>query len=103
MYSLQITWPSTALKLELKSGMGVAIYNGLELGLHRKIRLIESNAKCWAELLSCKMTLWQVLYLSEAPPFYDPLLPPPLHTVYMYKVYLFTQGRGGAGAHQRED
>jgi hypothetical protein len=46
MYSLQITWPSTALKLELKSGMGVAIYNGLELGLHRKIRLIESNAKC---------------------------------------------------------
>jgi hypothetical protein len=29
-------------------------------------------------------------------PSYDPILPP-LHTVYVYTVYLFTQGGGGRG------
>jgi hypothetical protein len=31
------------------------------------------------------------VYLLEAQ---NPI-PPPLHTVYLYNVYLFTQGRGG--------
>ncbi len=40
---------------------------------------------------SCKETLRQVfIYLSPRNP-----IPPPLHTVYVYTVYVFTQGRGG--------
>ncbi len=32
------------------------------------------------------------VYLSEAQ---NPHTPPPLHTVSLYTVYIFTQGRGG--------
>ncbi len=49
----------------------------------RKIRLIESNAKCrYLKILTCKGTLRQVFYLSEVPSSLidDPILPP-LHTV----------------------
>jgi hypothetical protein len=36
------------------------------------------------------------VYLSEAPsPTMIPYPPSPLHIVYVYTVYLFTQGRGG--------
>jgi hypothetical protein len=36
---------------------------------HRKIRLIESNAKCcYLKKFTCKGTLRQVFYLSETPP-----------------------------------
>ncbi len=40
-----------------------------------------------------------VLFLSEATlPSCDSILyPPPLHTVYVYTVYLFTQRNGGGG------
>ncbi len=67
--------------------------------MRRKIRLIESNAKCrYLRKLTCKGTLRQVFYLSEAPsPHMTPYPPSPLHTVYVYIVYFFTQGRGGGG------
>jgi hypothetical protein len=67
--------------------------------MRRMIRLIESNAKCcYLNKLTCKKTLRQVFYLSVAPPPHDPILPPPpLHTAYVYTVYLFTQGRGRGG------
>jgi hypothetical protein len=47
--------------------------------------------------ITCKGTLWQVFYPSEAPS--PPMTPyfPPLHTVYVYTVYLFTRGRGEGG------
>jgi hypothetical protein len=51
-------------------------------GEHRKIRLIESYDKCrFLKKLTCKGTLRQVFYLSEAP--IPPLTPysPLLHSV----------------------
>jgi hypothetical protein len=55
-------------------------------GLRRKIRLIDNNAKCrYLKKLAWKGTLRQVIYLSDCPlPSYDLILPPPLHTVYVY-------------------
>ncbi len=37
-----------------------------------------------------------MFYLPEDPPLLLHL-PPPLHIVYVFTVYLFTQGRGGGG------
>jgi hypothetical protein len=55
----------------------------------RKIRLIESNAKCrYLKKWTCEGTLRQVFYLSEDPLILWPnTLPPPLHTVYGYCTY----------------
>jgi hypothetical protein len=45
--------------------------------LRRKIRLIENNVKCrYLKKLTCKGTLRQVFYLSEAPPLLRPHSPP---------------------------
>ncbi len=63
----------------------------------RKIRLIEGNAICrHLKKLTCKGALRQ-MFISLRPktPY------PPLHTVYVYTVYFFTQGRG-RGLNQRE-
>jgi hypothetical protein len=61
----------------------------------RKIRLIDSNAKC---RYLTKIDLQRDFaggVLSETPsPSFDPIIP---HTVYVYTVYLFTHGRGRAG------
>jgi hypothetical protein len=55
--------------------------------------------------MTCKGTLRQVFYLSEAPPpSYDPILsPPPLYTVYVYTctVYLIHTVKGGGGRANR--
>jgi hypothetical protein len=64
--------------------------------------MTESNAKC-RYLLTCKGTLRQVFYLSEAPSPPDPILPPPLHTVFVYIVrYTYSQLGSGWEANQRE-
>jgi hypothetical protein len=44
--------------------------------------------------LTCKGTLQQVFYLTEAS---APISHPPLHTVCVFSVYLFTQGSGEGG------
>jgi hypothetical protein len=62
-------------------------------GAHRrKIRLIEDNAKCGhLKKLTCKGTMRRSIYVWVPEPHHTP---PPLHTVYVYIVYLFKQGRG---------
>jgi hypothetical protein len=44
----------------------------------------------FSKKLTCKGTLRQVVYLSEAPSLPMTLHPPPLHTVYVYTSYLYT-------------
>ncbi len=99
MYTLQIMWPVMPLKSELKSGVDVAVDNGLEFGLHRKIRLIESNAKChFLKKLTCKGTLRQVLYLSEAPsPNLTPYYPLLSHCIHGCSMQYFSHREGGGG------
>jgi hypothetical protein len=81
-------------RLHVRSSLQVLFLVMVSL-CRRKIILRECNAKCrYLKKLTCKGTLRQVFYLSEAP--YASLTPySPLHTVYLYTVYLFTQGRGG--------
>jgi hypothetical protein len=69
----------------------------------RKIRLVESNTKYrYIKKLTFKGTLRQVFYLSEAPSPPMTPHPPPLHTVYVYKVILIHTVKGGGGTNQRK-
>jgi hypothetical protein len=61
--------------------------------LRRKIRLIESNAKCrHLRKLPCKGTLRHVFYLPEA----EPHTPHLTHCICVYSIPCHT-GKGGAG------
>jgi hypothetical protein len=66
----------------------------------RKIRLIESNAKChYLKKLTCKGTLRQLFYLSEARSLAPSPYSPSPYTLYtcIQRMYLFTQERGAMG------
>jgi hypothetical protein len=61
----------------------------------RRNRLIERNAKCrYLKNFTCKGTLRQVFYLSEAPS-HDPIPPPPHYTLYTCFSKLIHTERGG--------
>jgi hypothetical protein len=67
--------------------------------MRRKIRLIESNAKCrYLKKCTCKGTLRHVFYLSNppSPPMTQYSPPYTLYKciVYVYTVHLFRQGGG---------
>jgi hypothetical protein len=56
---------------------------------------IESNAKCrYLKNLPEKGLCGKYFICLRPPPSYDPILPPPLDTEYVFTVYLVTQGRG---------
>jgi hypothetical protein len=62
--------------------------------MHGLIHFIDTKANVVIlKKFTCKGLCGSV-YLSEAQ---NPIPPPPLYTVYVYTVYLFTQGRGGGG------
>jgi hypothetical protein len=70
--------------------------------MRRKIRLIECNAKCrYLKKLTCKGTLRQVFYLSEAPS--PPMTPysPLIHCIRVYSILIHT-GKEGGGEITRE-
>ncbi len=66
----------------------------------RKIRQIESNAKCrYLKKLACKGILRQVFYPSRAssPPM-TPYSPPPLkQCIRVYSIHTIHTGKGGKG------
>ncbi len=65
----------------------------------RKIRLIESNAKCrFLKKFTCKGTLRLLFYLSEGPsPSMTPYSPPPLTHCIRVKSILIHTGKGEEG------
>jgi hypothetical protein len=84
--SLPVPWKEGCVGGAKISRLKILLYTTV----HRKIRLIESNAKsCYLKKLTCKGTLGQVFICRRARTPY-----PPLHIVYVYSAYLFIQGRG---------
>ena len=67
----------------------------------RKIRLIEGKYKIssYNKNLSVKGLCGRCLSIYLGP---EPHTPPPLHTLWVYTVYLFTQRRGGGESWTRE-
>ncbi len=70
---------------------------------HALINYIDTKAKCrHLKTFTCKGTLRQVIICLRPPPLLWPI-PPLTHcTVYVYTVYLFTQGRGEGGGGEPE-
>ncbi len=85
-------------------------YNHVQYAVHqvcehrRKIRLIESNAKCrYLTKLTCKVTLRQVFYLPEVPsPPLTPTTPYKLYCIRVYSILIHTGKGGGGRDNQRE-
>jgi hypothetical protein len=75
---------------------GVPSESSINPPAHRIFNYIDTEAKCRHLIIfTCIGAVRQVFYLPEAHiPSSDPILPP-LYTVYVYTVYLFTQGGGG--------
>jgi hypothetical protein len=75
------------------------------LSTMHQITIKTPNSKCRLFLIiHLYRDLAADVYLSEAPsrPMTPNPPPPPIHTVYAYTVYLFTQGRGEEGELTRE-
>jgi hypothetical protein len=74
----------------------VSGFGGILTKNRRNITVIQNKAKCRSKKKYLERDFAAgVLSVCGLLPSYDPILhPPPLHIVYVYPVYLFTQGRG---------
>jgi hypothetical protein len=70
---------------------------------HELINYIDAKGKCGhLKKLTCKGTLRQVFICLRPDPLLWPLTPAYTLPVYVYAVYLFTQGRGEGGRVESE-
>ncbi len=89
--SLPVPWKEGCVGGAKISRLKIFLYTAV----HRKIRLIESNAKsCHLKKLTCKGTLGQV-FICRRPR--TPYPPPPPYTLYTCIQYTYSYMEGGKG------